>query len=441
VNEPLALETLAAAASGHEVRILDLLVEQSLRETLESFRPDVVGTGGCTADVPAMLRLLTESKRLLPGCFTVVGGHHATAAPRDLDRQDVDAIVLGPGELTFTKLVRTLERRGNLAQVAGLALPRTGGMVTTAVRHLPSNLDHVPAPRRDLTRRYRQHYRFLGQPIGLLNSARGCPHKCRFCALVGELQGRYLVKHPDLVAAELAAVPEAYVRFADGNTFGSRQRMIELHDALRAARTGKRLMVDARSDTIARHSDLVAQWRAIGLDIVAVGLESIRPDQLASLRKGSTMADNLRAIRVLHDLDVRIVGQFMIDHDFTDDDFNQLIDFVLDQRIQIPSFLVTTPFPGTPLHDDQRDRLTTSDLALLDGFHAVLPTRLPRDQFLRRFLELYESAYGSRRLLVAVLDHLARRDRRGDLPLWMLAAVRLYLAISRRKLLREFGLA
>ena len=439
-NEPLPLETVAGAAPDHEVRLLDMQFDPSLQATLESFQPDVVGTGGCTADVPAIRKLLAEAKRACPSCLTVVGGHHATVAPGDFNQAAIDAVVLGMGELTFAELLRTVERRGDLAQVAGLALPAEGGLRHTAERPPPASLDELPEPRRDLTAAYRRHYRAFGRPVGVINTAKGCPFRCRFCAIVTEMKGRYLTKSPDRVVSELAVIPQRYVRFADGNTFGSARRMTLLHDAIRSAGLRKRLMIDARSDTVARHPELIARWRAIGLELVALGLESIRPAQLAAMGKGSTVEENARAIEILHDNDIRIVGQFMVDQDFSEEDFDRLLDFVLEQRIQLPSFLITTPFPGTPLHEEQASRLVTDDHTRFDCFHSVLPTALPLSTFYRRFFELYEGAYGYRRMTTAARDRVSRRRRSSDLPLPVLAVIRLFLAMNRRKLLRSLGL-
>jgi radical SAM superfamily enzyme YgiQ (UPF0313 family) len=438
--EPLSLESVAGAAAGHEVRLLDMQLDRGLDRELDRFRPDLVGTGGCTADVPGTRRVLARVKQRAPTAFTVVGGQHASVAPGDFNHPDVDAVVVGMGEPTFGELLRALERGEPLQDVAGLALPAPGGLRRTAERPLPPDLDGLPTPRRDLTRRYRWRYRAFGQAVGLLNTARGCPFKCRFCSIIRLMGGRYLVKRADRVVAELSQMPQRYIRLADGNTFATRRRMRELHDAIHAAGLNKRFMVDVRADTVARRPDLIARWREIGLYLAAVGLESIRPEQLRRLNKGGTVDDNVQALRILRDNEIRVLGQFMIDPEFTEDDFERLLDFVQEQRIQLPSFLIMTPFPGTPIHDEMRDRLCSGDLSQFDCFHAVLPTRLPLEQFYRRFLGLYDASYGTERLARAVRARLSRRGD-GELPLLSLAAARLFLVLNRRNLLREYGLA
>jgi len=56
--ESLALEYLAAAvAPDHDVEILDLRLGENLPETLERFRPDVVGITAYTVHVNVVHRL------------------------------------------------------------------------------------------------------------------------------------------------------------------------------------------------------------------------------------------------------------------------------------------------------------------------------------------------------------------------------------------------
>src|SRR5436305_9590415 len=98
VAEPLALEYLAAGAKldSHEVRILDLrLHPDDLEPELLSFEPDVVGVTGYSMHVLRNLATCRLVKSLLPRCYTVVGGHHATLLPEDFFQPQIDFVVRG----------------------------------------------------------------------------------------------------------------------------------------------------------------------------------------------------------------------------------------------------------------------------------------------------------------------------------------------------------
>ncbi len=162
------------------------------------------------------------------------------------------------------------------------------------------------------------------------------------------MRGKYLTKSPERIIEELYTIPEKFVRFADGNTFGNPRRMARLCEPVRRVGLKKKYMFDIRSDTVVEQSSLISKWREIGLDYVAIGLESIRDDQLKALNKRSTLENNERAIEILHDNDVKIIGQFMIDQNYDRKDFEGLLEFVIKHRIHLTNYNITTPYPGTP---------------------------------------------------------------------------------------------
>jgi radical SAM superfamily enzyme YgiQ (UPF0313 family) len=111
--EPLELGYLAAVVPPeHDVRILDLRLARSagraFARALGDFQPDLVGLSGYTHEASEVKRLARSVRRLSPAAFVVVGGHHATVAPRDFDLPEIDAVVRGEGCGPFAALVRAL---------------------------------------------------------------------------------------------------------------------------------------------------------------------------------------------------------------------------------------------------------------------------------------------------------------------------------------------
>src|SRR5258708_7169420 len=77
--EPLGMERVAAAtrAAGHDVRIIDLQIfkHRDLFAELESFRPNAVGFSlNYLANVPEVIDLAKDVKRLMKDCFVFTGG-------------------------------------------------------------------------------------------------------------------------------------------------------------------------------------------------------------------------------------------------------------------------------------------------------------------------------------------------------------------------------
>ena len=51
-----------------------------------------------------------------------------------------------------------------------------------------------------------------------------------------------------------------------------------------------------------------------------------------------------------------------------------------------------TPLPGTDLWDEVEDQVNTKDWQLFDIVHAVLPTKMPLDEFYRQYAGLWSHA-------------------------------------------------
>src|SRR4051812_40645056 len=156
LSEPVSLTAVGTAiADKHEVKVLDLRLEpeSALAETLLSFRPDVVGTTSMTTDAYQAKATLRAARGILPGCLTVVGGHHPTLSPHEFDEPYVDVIVQGEGEVTFRELMARYDekRAREFAGIAGLRWRDEQGMRhANEKRSQTVSLDDLPAPDRNL---------------------------------------------------------------------------------------------------------------------------------------------------------------------------------------------------------------------------------------------------------------------------------------------------
>jgi radical SAM superfamily enzyme YgiQ (UPF0313 family) len=147
--------------------------------------------------------------------------------------------------------------------------------------------------------------------------------------------------------------------------------------------------MECRTDSIARHPELLRQWVDVGLYAVLLGLEGVSDKTLRKVNKRNTAAVNDKALAILRDAGVIIWGAFIVDTDWDVDEFQRLRDYVAEQQITHTQFTILTPLPGTRLFQKKKSQLLTRDYSCFDTMHAVLPTRLPREEFYRQFAALY----------------------------------------------------
>ena len=396
--EPLALETIGAVACpNHDVRLLDMRLEDALVEALEDFQPDLVGVTCLTTEVYNAQDLLKQAKAALPEVFTVAGGLHASLVTQDFQKPYVDAIVIGEGEETFAALLAALDTAGPgnrdkaLGGIEGLAWRHgENEWVTNPPRRLVGSLDDLPMPARHLAERYAGRYFFLfDQPHASIATSRGCPFHCNFCSVWKFYHRTCRYCSAERVVAEMEAVAPMAVSFVDDNFLANVKRAWKIIELIKSRGVKKTIGMQARTDTISKHPDLIEAFRKVGLDTILIGFEAATQERLDAVAKGATVEQNERAMEILNRLGVHMWGAFIVSPDFTHEDFQELKKYREAKGVIYPQFTILTPLPGTDLYEEKRDDLVTHDYRLFDALHAVLPTRLPREEFYKEFAALY----------------------------------------------------
>jgi radical SAM superfamily enzyme YgiQ (UPF0313 family) len=219
---PVGLEHVASSllAAGERAAILDLgLAEdwkRALRARLSGTEPELIGLSFRNSDdsfwpsatwfVPLLLDIVLEVRRL-SHAPVVVGGAGFSLFPDDiLAYTGADYGVAGDGEGAIEALLAALRAGGPrpgrdaLAGVPGLVW-RDGRTIRRNAPHWPPYPD-IPV-RRDLVDN--REYLRLGAQVGL-ETKRGCPRRCVFCADCLAKGSASRLRPPERVADEAEAL-------------------------------------------------------------------------------------------------------------------------------------------------------------------------------------------------------------------------------------------
>jgi len=327
----LGLLTLAGLTPPeHRVQYLevpDIRVADTLPDGF-----DLVGISSYSAQVDEAYELADRYRAA--GVPVVLGGPHVSVLP-DEAAAHASSVVVGHGELHW---------RAALADAAaGRLQPRYGA--------LEDDYDLADAPMPafellDITR-----YNRL-----TIQTSRGCPHRCEFCAGSLMFCRHYRQKPVAKVLAELDRIlaiwPRPFIELADDNSFVDRAYWLELLPEM--AKRGIRWFTE--TDVAVGEDDaLLDLLRESGCAEVLIGLESPVADGLDGVEtranwKLKRLGQYQAALRNIQEHGVRVNGCFVLGLDGQGPDiFDRVRDFVRDADLFDVQITVLTPFPGTPL--------------------------------------------------------------------------------------------
>jgi len=371
---PQGLAYVAAALlkAGHRVSVVDMegedLSTERAFELIGESSPDMVGFGGMITRYSIVREMGRRLKREMPDVFLMAGNSGATTIPGlYLENAGMDAVVLGEGEAAAVELAAALESGADWRSVPGLAFRDDAGKtVFSRSRPLLANLDDLPWPARDLfplekyvvSRDHRgKHERHLE-----IVASRGCPHGCVYCY---HIYGRTIRRRsPGSIVAEAVHIVEKYgieyTGFPDDLFTSDKAFVMETCSLLEKRLPGIRWSCLGRASSVDR--EMLRAMRRAGCDWISYGIESGSPEMLGRMKRTVTPEQCLNAIRMTREEGMIPEGSFMIGmFGETRETVAETVEFCKKADITAPMLFVT-PYPGTPLFTEAREKGLIPDL-------------------------------------------------------------------------------
>ena len=337
------------------------------------------------------------------GVPVVLGGTHVSVLPGEAAAHGT--VVIGHGELHWRQVLADAAA-GHLRQVYG---------------SLDDDFDLAGAPLPAFELLDVRRYNRL-----TIQTSRGCPHRCDFCAGSLLFSRRYRQKPAARVLAELDKVralwPRPFVELADDDSFVDRGYWRELLPEL--AKRDVRWFTET-DIAVGEDDGLLELMRASGCAEVLIGLESPVADGLDGVElranwKLKRLPGYRDALRNIQEHGIRVNGCFVLGLDGHGPDiFDRVREFVREADLFDVQITVMTPFPGTPLRARlaAEGRLTDGDdwrrCTLFDvNFEPKGMSAAQLREGLRRLgVDLYSAEWTKRRRdrFKARLRHAGRR--------------------------------
>jgi radical SAM superfamily enzyme YgiQ (UPF0313 family) len=327
------LDLAAGTPPGHTLHYFE--AEADRAEPPQVYDCDLVAISTFSAQVREAYAIADRLRQA--GVKVAMGGLHVTARPEEA-LGHADHVVVGEGENVWPAVVRAVEQG-------------EAGRLWNAADFPPVDIHALPAPRYDLLAD-RPYNRFTVQ------TTRGCPWRCDFCASTVMLGRPYRKRRVETVLRDIRTIARLrerpFVEFADDNTFVDKEWGKELCRQLIPLRLKWFTETDI---SVADDAELLELMRAAGCRQVLIGLESPERSPLEGMelkanfkaRRAAGAPDALRRIQA-HGITVNGCFIFGLDR-HTPTIFEEVLAFARSVPLYDVQITVLTPFPGTPLYD------------------------------------------------------------------------------------------
>lgn len=321
---------------------------QQLRETVQAIAPDIVGITSMTATYGSAINTAKCVKQVSNEIIVVLGGVHPTLLPAETIKEpEVDIVVTGEAELTLVKLVDAIEKKA----ISSIGIQYENKYIINPV-HGPNtaHIDSLGLPARDLLLNAKD---FPPNSFGTLIGSRGCPFHCIFCSS-HKMWGRKVRFRTALnIIEEIEAVNKTFGTFRfhfEDDTFTLKKDLVmKFCECMKERDINVRWSCPTRVDFI--EPRLAREMKSAGCSTISLGIESGSEDSLKKIKKGITIEQVRRAVRVIKEEDIMVTGYFIFGFPWeTEEHIAQTLSLIEELDLDMVQYNFAVPLPGTELY-------------------------------------------------------------------------------------------
>jgi len=393
---------------GIEVQMVDATALptswRDLRDRVSTSKAEVIGiTCSATCLSTEAIQAIHLCKKLLPNSIIVAGGSHFSLMAETILREikELDYIIMGEGEITFSQFLQDLSRGGTGRGVKNIAYRENGKVMFNERQPFLPNLDSLPLPAYHLIDMESQAYYWhgMGRRAFGLSTSRGCGDRCAYCSETRFWEGVWRGRSGEKIMEEISYLHHRYGKTLfvfNENTFNwSRKRVEEFLDQLGKSGLRIHFWFQSRIKDILRDEDLIPEMRRLGLYEVMLGIESIQPEVLSRYEKQQSREMAQKAMDILRKNKIMVMANIMFgDWNDSRETIREVFQFIKLQS----DFLVltlTTPLPGTRYFEEaeQLGRIRERDLGKYDFMHPVMDTKFLSAEEVHHLQQAYLKKY------------------------------------------------
>jgi radical SAM superfamily enzyme YgiQ (UPF0313 family) len=315
---PIGLEYVGESllAAGISVQVLDLSFESdwksAVASALKDIEPVLIGVSVRNTDdcsfasrksfLPWISDVVVEIRRLSQSAIFLGGTGFSTVPETVLEITQADGGLRGDGEEATLALVKSLSKGDDFTHIPNVVYRREGKTFRNPTSHVDPK--HLPLPRRRLFDN--RSYEHLGGMVGI-ETKRGCPQDCIFCADPIVKGKRLRLRPPNTVVTEFRDLLDqgvSWFHLCDSEFNLPITHAKETCLAIIENDLGDRLHWYCYCSPVPFDVELAYLMKRAGCAGINFGIDSLCDEQLYRLGRTHSIKDIIRLVEVLrkHDL-------------------------------------------------------------------------------------------------------------------------------------------
>lgn len=283
-SEGLASISAVLKEAGHKTALMHLTKPASkgdFRNKITKEKPDLIAFTVRTSAVPYVEEYLKWVKEIDSALLTVLGGVHATIAPRDtIEIEGADIVCVGEGEGPMVDLCEVLEKKKGFDKIPNLLVKKGKRIIANPPRKLIYPLESLSLPDFEL---FDLSNLIAAQTkTAVVIVSRGCPYSCGYCCnhkireVYPDPEHYTRFRSPQNTMLYLKKVLElypwvSYIRFID-NILGIQKEWVEEFTRLYKKEIGLPFACDHRADLAT--PEILKLLREAGCNFIYFGVET-----------------------------------------------------------------------------------------------------------------------------------------------------------------------
>ena len=360
---PMNLALLGAVVeeNGHEAFVVDgtlddWSVEKTVEETLRQ-NPDIIGLTSYSPFFHIQVEMATAIKKVAPDLPVMIGGSHATIVKEKALLPCFDYVFVGESEQVLPEFLSRLENGKDLTSLNGVIWRGADGeSVFEGTGPALIEFDDLPMPDRELVDNSRYLLGTLQgrNPFTLIQTTRGCPWKCIFCASEDLNTTRVLRRSPGSVVAEMKHVVETYgIRhffIVDDVLTLYDEHILKVCDLIEEEGLDVTWEGSTRANLVS--DEQVKRMAECGLIRLSFGLETVDTEMRKTMKKKVPLKYYIEANQILNKHNVEAMNSVMIGlPGETEETVRTLLRFLGENRdIKQANLAIAVPYPGTEFY-------------------------------------------------------------------------------------------